>query len=370
MYCNKVSTYKVFGMDKKLEDYIGRYGGKHGGLQYVRELKDGVGTPNFEILDAGQSLSSEVRRAVDAACKEAGTDKVIIRTSEPSDWDGMVDVMPTEIGNNSWLSLQWNLALVRRLAARDAVIKYAANEGFVYDPNRVTVSIAPYVCEVTKSSPRCTYTQHPNLEKRVQVDVTSPSTTGIGLQHEPRWFRTDNPARRAEAGDKFFNFIDKLHTGDFLDENEAYQFEGGIDKKGEPVLFQIRKFADKVNGVACCNTQFVGDATLDLQVPVCYVENRSDFARFERSNPGVQYMLSLWHARDPLSVSDQPSGMVGYSVNYSFPALAHQNTRLVKMALKRGGFVYLNDDLRGPVSQYDKLMHARVENGEFKLSRV
>jgi len=331
-----------------LAENIERYGGKHGGLLHFRENVEGGRdvVPPFELLDPGQRFSWGTRRSVWAACRDADADRVIIRTSEQSDWKGMVDTMPTVTCEKGSLSIMMAIAKVRKQCEDQKLLRYAENEGNEYDPGRVTVSIAPYF-PATGQSPRILATQHPSVEGVNLIDVIVPSSAFLDWPENHSYdFDEKNNLAHVYFGTSQQSYAAKAlalsriieSTGE-LPKDEAFQFEGGI-VKGNPMLFQIRQFADRRKADfqldQARNSQlrdFGVTPKEGVVLEVVRVETRDQFAAFEANNPGVKYLLVLERATNKLALTDQPKNMSGYMIKVK-PALSHQATRLVQMSLR------------------------------------
>lgn len=338
-------------MGLTLEENIERYGGKHGGLIHVREnMEGGMNVvPPFELLEPGQKYSWATRRAVLAACKDMGTDRVIVRTSEQADWDGMVDAMPTIVTGNWALSIMRAISKVRSRCENASVLKYAEREGGGYDPGRVTVSIAPHI-QSSRESPRTLVTQHPTLEGAHLVDLSSPAPLPGSDDHfANQSFDYDGDdklkwAYTIEDGEVYarqaLQLAQIIGQSGILPLHEAFQFEGGMFE-GKAKLFQIRKLADKRKAEFELTDRgrqirHFGITPPDgVTLDVARIGSREGYAHFEADNPDKDYLLIVDRGTESLNISEQPSDrMKGYATKGT-PALSHQSTRFVQMALRQ-----------------------------------
>lgn len=340
-------------MEAKLKQHIDEFGGKNGSLLYFREYVAGGADRvlPLEILAPGENFSWSTRRKVWAACKDFDTDKVIIRASERSDWAGMVDTMPTMIAEQSWLGVRKVVDEIRRKCHDPRILEYARREGNGYDPDRVTISVAPYLSP--EKHPRTLVTQHPNRKDARMVDVSTP------YELQQNYFRHlsfdfDRRGRLsyryqgagmqpyAEDGLKLSRWIE---DADQLPSSQAFQFEGAVFQgkiSPGPKLFQIRQFAEKRfanfaldggKGESKLMRNFGVTPPEGIQLKVVRAKNRGQFAAFEAAHPEVPYLLSLKNTSDNLTFGDQPLSMKGYFPDCK-PALSHQATRLVQIALR------------------------------------
>lgn len=340
-------------MKATLQQHIREFGGKHGSLLYFRENVEG-GVDRvlpFEILAPTENFSWSIRRKVWAACKDFDTDKVIVRTSEQSDWAGMVDTMPTMIAEQSWFGVRSVVDEIRKRCHDPRVLEYARREGNEYDPDRVTVSVAPYLSPA--KHPRILVTQHPNRKDARMVDVSTPyDTTPDHFRHLSFDFDRRGRLSYAYSSDRMRPYAeDGLRLGrwiegaDQLPDSQAFQFEGAVFQGAVspgPKLFQIRQFAEKRFADFSLDGEKVDEKLMrnfgitppeGVHLNVVRVSHRSRFATFEGVHPGVPYLLSVEETSDHLSLADQPLLMKGYFPDFK-PALSHQATRLVQIALR------------------------------------
>lgn len=159
-------------MNGSLGQYIEHFGGKHGGLLFAKEY--GVAVPNSVIWKRGDTVKLEEIKEI---CREAQsrTGKIIIRTSVPDDWRGIIDQMPTKVYSISRMSeadfmkkVMTGIAEVEQFLDDDEtyVKEHAALENTQYDAKSATLSISPYYGDVTGM-----ITEHPNFSDGLLVDV-------------------------------------------------------------------------------------------------------------------------------------------------------------------------------------------------------
>lgn len=339
-------------MESKLYQHIQEFGGKHGSLLYFRENVEGGADRvlPFEILSPGENFSWGTRRKVWAACKDFNTEKVIVRTSEQSDWNGMVDTMPTIISAQDFFGVRKVVETIRRKCHDPALLEFARKEGNGYDPSKVTVSVSPYLSP--SSHPRTLVTQHPNDEDARLVDVSTPYGLTAGhFRHQSFDFKASGKMHYVYGSQNMVDFArDSLKVSSWIErshqlpDSQAFQFEGAVFRTRDsqsPKLFQIRSFAEK----RAANFQVKGDKDFFLmrkfgitppegvELKVVKVSTRDQFARFEDRNPGVPYLLVVEDTTAHLRLSDQPMNMRAYFPDFK-PALSHEATRMLQMVLK------------------------------------
>ncbi|OGJ47565.1 hypothetical protein A2344_02430 [Candidatus Peregrinibacteria bacterium RIFOXYB12_FULL_41_12] len=330
-------------MDGKLREHIEEYGGKHGALVYLREQVDGGGkyVLPLEVLKDGDAYTGENHRAVKAACKEVGSDRVIIRTSEPTDFQGMVDAMPTRVVDaGGWFSrgrIAKVIEQVRQRCAHPDVLRYAEVEGFGYDPKRVSVSVTPF-----SGYPHGLVTEHPNQDGVRLVDQFTPyGDSDTAFDHNAADFLDDELVYkyRCDRGFKRFLPVQKwLRESGVLDSNIAYQFECGSGGRN-PILFQVREFARRasanfeVDGRSNIRIRRVFGVTPEDGVLVDVSHGRkvpNDAGDDQLFALVVGYnssLLEMHQVADP-----RIAGYFGGGRSNS--ALSHQTTRFVQAALR------------------------------------
>lgn len=339
-------------MNEGLKQYIEEYGGKHGGLLYFRDQVEGgqQRVLPFELLMPGDQFTRENMRGVQAACRESGTDKVIVRTSEQADWAGMVDTMPTVVCEKGWAGLGWGIKRViekvRQQCHDPGILEYARREGNGYDPNRVTISVAPYV-RPTRSTPQMVVTEHPNEKGTNLVDLAWPDAPGSShFDHSSFDYVDGNNLSydwNEDVSEALAQSALKLQRwateAGVLSGNEAFQFEGGLIPGGRAKLFQIRHLAERRvanfqldQNAAGTRRRFGITPEEGVVLRVARVGERKKFRDFEVQNPGVNYLLGVERTTEPLKITDQPTSMRAYMGDRA--ALSHQNTRFVQMSLE------------------------------------
>ena len=344
-------------MDKKLRDHIDELGGKNGALVYLRELtRGGDYVLPFEVLKAGDPYTSGTHRGVKAACREVGSDRVIVRTSEPTDFRGMVDAMPTEVVEMGWLSrhsIAKVIEQVRQRCAHPDVLKYAAVEGFGYDPKRVSVSVTPF-----SGYPHGLITEHPNQDGVRLVDQWEPYGGDFGNCNVSADFSGDRMAYRYSVTREFEKYLpvqEWIRDSGVLDPDMAYQFECGSGGRN-PILFQVREFARKVkanfrvkNPKSVYMHRTFG-VTPEEGIELVVARERSRRLLYEEVLPKLPQMQPFLLAPDNthsrLLIDESPApGLLGYATRDK-PALSHQATRFVQAALRHQHGVAQLMDLR------------------------
>lgn len=369
-------------MDPRLEEAMERLGGKIGNLDFLR----GVPGINRHLVP---SVSLGMRRRLNAgeryalewlACDFFETDKVIVRTSDPDDFWGLIDAMPTKIGKLT--DVDRLIEEVRAECRDPRIVGYSIREGGHYDPSRVTTSVAPLI-----NGPRGLVTEHPNLPDVTCVDLVYGDTAGHSgnahsseASHVSVDFLGDNPLHiYGEHSDPSKEARKGLELGRLVRGSDAYsdsvalQYEYGM-WKDLSLLYQVKGFAyrrdtprspEEIRAVfdreeemglkggrrGFRNFGITNEDGLVLPCPRVKGQEEKDpgqfrgtFRNFEEKNPGVDYaaFLSSEGSTHPLTLKDYFSYMKAY-LPMPKPPLSHQNTRLAQICLKRGGVAFLNN---------------------------
>lgn len=357
-------------IDPAVQQAAQEYGAKNGILMQMREQKvDGVTVLPLEVLDVQEKTTWATRWAIKAACKDAGLPKrVIVRTSEQADWAGLVDVMPTipEVKPSIW-TLNSQIGRVRKGCYADDIMAYADKEGGGYDPDNVSISITP---DIGRAGTRVIITEHPNLEDVVLVDfcefyggeVSSMKYSSLDFDHGQlqdthhiRAITSTGLARFKPLAERALELSRRVRETGWFADDVALQLEGALLGDADDLLFQVRLLAER----RMADFEIEGDhkfssgerykyRTFGVTAPEGKVWTvasggiRSVFANFEEEHPEASYLLAPENITNPLTLKDFPTNMEAYMIKgYPKPALPHQNTRFVQMALRKGGVAML-----------------------------
>jgi len=244
-----------------ISNYINEFWGKHGWLLFAQEQD--IPIPNMLVWKRGQDIDFWKIKKIFNEAKER-TGKIIIRTSVPDDWRGIIDQMPTKIYNISRLEnnviwgkiLEWVTAIEEELDIDEKdVKKHAALENTTYNATNVTLSVSPYYGDFTWM-----ITEHPNYSDALLVDVreTGSSDDDHSRCDLFRWKRIDN-AKRSDI--KIINThqlwkvniirdnaerVKGMLRALKIDDEMTYQFEYCWDSVwNKPILLQMREFTPK-----------------------------------------------------------------------------------------------------------------------------
>jgi len=359
---------------EKLKDDVRTLGGKNGIQHFLREQQvEGLTILPSEILLPNDRPDFAMRRRLRALCKDCGTDSAIVRTSIESDLNGLVDVLPTIKDVPIGLLLGSDLAEVVRSARKEchsAVVKqFAEIEGSPYKPEKVSISITPFL----RLKRAAIVTEHPNQNGVVLIDIVELWRTSDGEELQPEYttyeslHNTIQPSRRTSttisellpSAEKAKDVLSRVRSTGYFTNDTALQLEIGFHPKdNRTVLLQVRQlaeikranFAVPTESPITINTQdklylraFGITPSEGLRLSIVRCEIRGDYQRFESEHSGTPYILVPNNISAPLEPWECPSSsMKGYIVDLRpKPALPHQNTRFVQMALKQGGIAIL-----------------------------
>lgn len=294
-------------MNNSLGQYISQFGGKHGGLLFAKEY--GVAVPNSVVWKRWDTINFDQIKQV---CREAQqrNGKIIIRTSVPDDWRGIIDQMPTKLYSISRMNeadfmktVMAGIAEVEQFLDDDEtyVKEHAVLENTQYDAKSATLSISPYYGDVTGM-----ITEHPNFSDGLLVDVRQ--TGGQDDEHRRseffQWKRVDNPE------------ISDVHLNDYelwqinllrynaekirqsvrelgIDDDMTYQFECCWDHTtNQPILLQIREFTQRKtlqldNWVVPNLRYFMGNNGGKITLPLVVGSYLDDFDTQEQPYAGI-----------------------------------------------------------------------------------
>jgi len=339
-------------MDSRLESAIQEFGGKHGVLQLLREEPDGKQfIPPSEILHPGEAFTYATWRKVMAACRDEGANRVILRTSQAADWQGMVDTMPTVVVGGGWtypyFAAKAAIDRLRLTCLDPRLIEYSTQEGTGYDPTGVTISLTPYL-----GAESYTVTEHPNQEGVVLVDYSVRD--GVEPGHDSHR-RADNP-QMDDLRSGVLELRAWLRSLDLFPEDVALQIEQGWGGKSVK-LFQVKDFAavQRADFSLSENTPGILDQgvaqrrNFGVTGPEGLLVYRSS-AREHRGGmkdiPAPHGPIAFWLNENtgPLTLEDYNPNILAYVAAYhSNIALSHANTRFVQAALRKGGVARLTN---------------------------
>lgn len=325
--------------------------------------------PGFEevilpqiILKADERVGVATRSAIAQLISAPGSAGLIVRTSNPADWAGMVDAMPTvECRPEHAESI---VDQVIEISKDPALTEYSQKEGTGYDPKNTTVSIAPYL----KCFAFCTVTEHPNLEGVVYSDFFQKSRLDT-FYDSYNYHPTEGTHRlrggteilfedeKAKILDAVLRLRDRIRGTGLFDDADALQFELGLAQENflKPYLFQVRRLsaknlaqdAEKGRGrYHFRNSRIFGiTSKKEIKLPVSRHMWRDEAIVKGDKNMPSGYILYPECSSDRLSISAMPTSMKGYipGQRSNAASLEHNHTRFVQRALNTGGFALLTD---------------------------
>lgn len=355
--------------DEKLAAAVVERGGKLGTLDFLRENFAHLAGHVVDQVTLGidEGLTKAKLNKIRTICDRYDTTHAIIRTSHHTDWKQMVDAMPTV--NNVRVSpmdryIKQHIDQIREKCRNQALIDFAQKEGSDYDPDQVTIGIAPYIS--FKNAIPITMTEHPNHKGVKLMDVVWEPK---GDSHPGQFFWEpfdfadgELVANFSSLGQyplrKSLKLIDDLRETDLFEDDQALQYEGLILPSGKPLLTQIRQFA-KVQPVEerelepKSKKKFRSDIPiLDRHrnfgvyegiLPISYGGNRKIALFHEENRPGIEYAYSPSGITEPPELDEVPEFMKVYVPSYEAPALGHNQTRYVKYALEKNGAAILEE---------------------------
>ena len=217
--------------------FIERFGGKMGGLIFLRqfcdELRGQILRPHIVEADESPSLPRAISKSFS---------RYIFRASHPHDFQGLVDVIPSEVrsGNAGGEIIDD----IRGVAQSADVMRYAQYENPAYN-GKVTVGVQeyqrPYSVGDTSS-----IVEHPNQPGRYLISHAEGGYVYSGL------YKEDGEAVDSFMDNKSIRFAphrgielyEKVKRSGLVKEGMSFQVEfaprGGEDHT--PLLYQVRAF--------------------------------------------------------------------------------------------------------------------------------
>lgn len=339
-------------MEQKTRQYLDAAGSKVGLLNRVWELENGKEKiMPFVALFPWEVFTDKHNTELKKLCWQYGSDWIIIRTTHRSDFEWMVDVMPTETSCHKD-NIQATLEEMNNELRDPEVIAYSKMEWSWYDPDEVVFSIAPAI-----KWPWWTLTEHPNQKDRLLLDVFN------------RWGAQDSNVIDFNSWDDVSEWkgvnIDKWKISDLVTavqvdrirliqnwlreawlfvENRSLQLEW-VFFKNLPLITQIRDFAEKkiiepYDNVKKISWRVFGitpESWINLPIEIW---NTRDLAMESWDKKGSPYILSPVFISSRLCWTDFPKNMKGYvplahGSALGMYSLAHNNTRFIKICLER-----------------------------------
>lgn len=337
-----------FESTSKLWQAINNHGWKNWWLMLFKEAKEisehvlpmvvleNEGLPNGKVIQEIINWSKEL------------PDWVILRLSNPADWDWQVWTMPASVVIEDISDLQNTIDNIwsQHNSQSDKLIEYWKKEWISYDPTKTTLSISPYV-----KWTQITITEHPNygLWEMIHVDLArvygdkryvDPYNVKSWLLYSPSY------EEDKEAIDVSINLIRKIRETWCMPDTRAYQFES-VYANGKIYLVQARDFGiwklynnemlnDRIYWAINATEQYVvellhnnaliwqsslTDTIKKRALLVLSNTNKNIWTIYPDSND-MAYILPWWRCNS---------------------ALSHQNTRFVKAMLQRWGMANLSD---------------------------
>jgi hypothetical protein len=343
-------------MDAELAKSIEELGGKNGVIQVLKgmpSISDYI--PKQVIISPGRDYDAKIMEGV----QRLPGNRFIVRTSEKSDYRGMVDVMPTQICLSH--EIERTVAAVRARCGNVVISQYAEKEGLHYSPDNVSISIAPFINEMS-----FTLTEHPNQDNVILLDVyqthNDPGVVGftvtetfdiVNRQISTEGLDDNKIIRDIRAIQKMIRLLFAIRELGIFPEDRALQIEGGVGlSAGKIYLYQVRDFAERKTADFDLRDNWGHSSRVfgitspeGLNLPV----SKGSF-RFQAMLDGDEkykdsgYVLAPENITSSLLISEQPEYMISYipgGYSLGSRSLAHQNTRFVKQTLEKGGFSIL-----------------------------
>lgn len=313
---------------------------KWGILESLRAIKSlSPHIPKQIVLEKWQYLSDKQKARL-------WDQRVIIRQSNPLDFDGLVDVLETVICKPD--EVHSVLQRIETWTNVSDIIWYARREWLSYNPEETKILISPYIYGT-----RVTITEHPNIPGVILVDGSTKHLYPDPRNCPPDTSYDTGPLRAYTTAPEYYKASEKLvkkirETGLFPDDI-TIQFEGVYESNWNTrtwglSLTQVRFFAKRKKR----ETQEWWENAKLFWVPGEKIKNgismKLGIAHSIAEIGSTKYNTPLLAVRHNSEMShmaypwDDVRYMVAGGMNYN-RALGHNNTRPIQALLKRSGIV-------------------------------
>ncbi len=345
-------------MNKDLRKSIDQFGGKHGVLLYIRqhlpEFKKYVLPLEVFAWDKSFSLLDRLRYTFKP-------DYCLLRTSHPYDWYGLIDAMPTVptfvgdlVASKQHCYTECSSDLFRLFAERDGLRNYNIND--------VTLSLTEY----KKCLRLITVTEHPNRDGIYYFDVVDlkgyeenhPRNSSFVFNekaetcYQQHWLNAAGFPGLQNVAREILAVCRSLRDTNVFGNESALQFEFGLmgerfSSVGEFYLFQVRHFApfQKVEKFVDPNREREFPLrVLGVTPPEGITLNVVSTHWLHISESYEQPFVYLRHKADGrlrVAITHQPPPTMRAYFPLGNPALTHNHSRFVQMALRQGGVAVL-----------------------------
>src|SRR3989338_765653 len=227
----------------KPSEYIQKYGGKAGGYFYLKDY----GGFNLHLLPALFLSPDDADSPLDRDFLKSFS-QFIVRASHPNDYEGLVDVLKTEIVNDP-SRLEEVCRDIRQSANDSLVFSYSEYEGQPYD-GKIRLMIHPY-----NGPSRGSMVEHPHKKGTYLIDFIEPNdhhtytfierviVEGKEIKNEWADF---TEAKSIDTIEEVLALYKKVRATDFISPDFSFQMEFGINQlslgKASTLFYQARPF--------------------------------------------------------------------------------------------------------------------------------
>lgn len=316
---------------------IKEQGGKMGGLAYLRG-KGGVLQkailPSQIVLPDQEWHGSTVKAGMD--------DKYIVRASHPHDFQGLVDVVSTQVVEKD-ADIGEVIDRMRKYAKNKLVMSYGRYENPAYD-GKIAIGVQPYL-----QHRRGSVVEHPNRPGEYVISYVNDNATwnlsGLEIEtamynaaeDECKWLGGERiEAEKAKIIADLYKLIERSNL---VQDSLAFQVEF-LDDGESVVIAQVRAFTKKQ--IADFKLEgrerlvFGVTAPEGIELPVIQSPSGYDRDRKLISHAEPWAFLKTLHD-DPLPLDFQPKSMEAFLISQSWssgitPSLEHHHFRYAQKA--------------------------------------
>ena len=336
-------------MNRFLEQHIQDYGWKNWTLAFLKEKEEfWSNILNHVLLWKWDNLSEKQRQEIISF----NSNKIIVRTSEQSDWEWMVDVMPTIVCTKN--ELDKVLSEIKEKSYNKEIIEYSKKEQTNYNPDNISISIAPFI-----ESEKFTLTEHPNQKWKLLLDIYDErnwwtDTDVIDLLDKEIINKFDyfSMYNNKEQIKWILDIMTKLREIWIFSEDRSLQIEWWINLLDwNANLYQVKDFSrielpnyELEKNLECEHSRIfwlTWEKWIELPISNWHFRYES-IDNWEEKYPN-------WYLSSPSIITNPLSSEYGKNMKWYMPwnslwsrSLAHQNTRFVQQVLKEWGFAILD----------------------------
>ncbi|MDO8649236.1 MAG: hypothetical protein Q7R81_05640 [Candidatus Peregrinibacteria bacterium] len=304
---------------------IEEFGGKIGGLKFIErrvpKLADRF-PPTQIILPGGEWKGSPY------------SGKNIVRGSHRNDFQGLVDILPTEVVEGSIEQVRAAINLIRNEAAGSEVMAYGQYENPNYD-GKVVIAVQPHA-KKTWDYRRGSIVEHPNKPGKyfvTEVHDYSLHDRDVSSALFDEKGNVIKQYREVQNDPTLIEIYKAIRAAGLVRDDLSFQMEFGREPGELPYIFQVRAFTRKAIADFSIDEEDATNGFAFGVTPAKGIELAVFHSRFEDGSvpqPNEDFALLSTSQSDGRIPDFMPRGMRGYLSASTFgfsaiPNLEHSN---------------------------------------------